>query len=518
MNTRARLVYGILAAAWAIIAIWQVEEHYRVRRDEQAKLIDLSRYVSRSLGVVLREQVRFGGAAKERLEATWNDLVQRGDLKAVALLNKDGDEMASAGPPIDLETEGLMTSGEHWGDQTVTLVGNVMDLIPPDLATNGADGPVMIIYSAGDLRATNRMTGGLGRPFGLPPSGTNNQATTNIVLAQARDENTSTNLSIDGPRSGRGRRGGGGDGRRRFGFVRPPWMSEEDYQAVIQKQGAHSFVFVLSKENMNAACSRDLWLRAIISILGAVSVVGIGLAWRNVTRSSELELRLVRAAELNSSLKEMNLAAAGLAHETRNPLNIIRGLAQMMSKQTDVPPEVRGKTKEIIDEADRVSAQLNEFINFSKPREVRRSSVALNSAVGEVIRALGSDLEEKSVRLEPTPGMPTIEADDQLLRQALFNLLLNAVQAVKRGGEIHVVAEKTGANEARIEIRDNGPGVPPERRAEIFKPYFTTQEKGTGLGLAVVQQIVRAHGWDIECLPNEPHGAVFRISHLKIAA
>ena len=69
-----------------------------------------------------------------------------------------------------------------------------------------------------------------------------------------------------------------------------------------------------------------------------------------------------------------------------------------------------------------------------------------------------------------------------------------------------------------MEIGDNGPGVPAERRGEIFKPYFTTNEKGTGLGLAVVQQIVLAHGWEIECLPNQPRGAVFRITHLKLAA
>ena len=70
--------------------------------------------------------------------------------------------------------------------------------------------------------------------------------------------------------------------------------------------------------------------------------------------------------------------------------------------------------------------------------------------------------------------------------------------------------------EAFLEIRDNGPGVPPERRKEIFKPYFTTHQKGTGLGLAVVQQIVLAHGWEIECFDNEPKGAVFRITHLKV--
>jgi signal transduction histidine kinase len=214
----------------------------------------------------------------------------------------------------------------------------------------------------------------------------------------------------------------------------------------------------------------------------------------------------------------MNFAAAGLAHETKNPLNIIRGLAQMISKRDDAPEEVRQKSCGIVEEADRVAAQLNEFINFSRPREVRRVNVALNAVVNEVIRALGHDLEDKTLRVTAADNLPGVEADEQLLRQALFNLLLNATQAVERGGQIEVVATKLSATEGALEIRDNGPGVPAEQRADIFKPYFTTNSKGTGLGLAVVQQIVLAHGWEIECLPNEPRGAVFRISHLRLAS
>ena len=153
-----------------------------------------------------------------------------------------------------------------------------------------------------------------------------------------------------------------------------------------------------------------------------------------------------------------------------------------------------------------MAAQLNEFINYSRPREVRRSKLALGSAVNEVVRALNYDLEEKKISLQIKGEQLSIEADEQLLRQALFNLLLNAIQAVDGSGEIQIVAEKRNASEALLEVRDNGPGVPPDRRTEIFKPYFTTQKKGTGLGLAVVQQIVLAHGWEVECLGNEPQG------------
>jgi signal transduction histidine kinase len=295
-------------------------------------------------------------------------------------------------------------------------------------------------------------------------------------------------------------------------------MSEEEYQALREKLGVHSFVIVMSTQTLHKAFDHDLWLRAIIAVLATISVVGSGLAWRSVTRSAELQIRLIRASELNSHLREMNLAAAGLAHETRNPLNIIRGMAQMISKQNEAPAEIREKVRAIVDETDKVAAQLNEFINYSRPREVRRAKLALDSVVNEVVRALAYDIEEKKIQLE-TKGEPmTIEADEQLLRQALFNLVLNAIQAVADAGEIRVITGRQSVTEAFLEIRDNGPGVPPERRQEIFKPYFTTNQKGTGLGLAVVQQIVLAHGWEIVCLPNEPKGAFFRITHLKLTA
>ena len=295
-------------------------------------------------------------------------------------------------------------------------------------------------------------------------------------------------------------------------------MSKEEYEAAIQKKGVHSFVMVLSTRSMTTAAAGDLWLRLTIGILATISVVGSGLAWRNLLKSSDLQIRLVKASELNSHLKEMNLAAAGLAHETRNPLNIIRGQAQIISRLPDASPDVRDKSKSIVDETAKVTALLAEFINYSRPREVRRTKVTLTAACSEVVRTLGHDIEEKKLRVEVSGEPLAIEADEQLLRQVLFNLLLNAIQAAGENEKIQVAVQRDTAGEAVLEIRDGGPGVPPENRREIFKPYFTTHQKGTGLGLAVVQQIVLAHGWEIVCLGNEPRGAVFRITHLKIAA
>jgi signal transduction histidine kinase len=295
-------------------------------------------------------------------------------------------------------------------------------------------------------------------------------------------------------------------------------MDEKEYQTLMENRALHGLVLAMSTDTFQAASVRDFWLRTFILLLATVASLGSGLAWSTLVKSSDLQIRLVRASEMNTHLKEMNLAAAGLAHETRNPLNIIRGRAHMISNQAALPPDIREKSREIVDEADKVAGQLNEFINYSRPREVRRSALALGAVINEVARALRYDLEDKKIRLQITGDALTIQADEQLLRQAMFNLLINAVQAVQPSGEIQVVVARQSAFEASLEVRDNGPGVPLERRSEIFKPYFTTQKTGTGLGLAVVQQIVLAHGWEIQCVPNEPAGAIFRISHLKLAA
>ena len=108
-----------------------------------------------------------------------------------------------------------------------------------------------------------------------------------------------------------------------------------------------------------------------------------------------------------------------------------------------------------------MAAQLNEFINYSRPREVRRSKLALGSVVNEVVRALNYDLEEKKISLQVQGEQLSIEADEQLLRQALFNLLLNAIQAVDGSGEIQIVAQKGNAAEAVAGSARQRPGRPP---------------------------------------------------------
>jgi len=285
----------------------------------------------------------------------------------------------------------------------------------------------------------------------------------------------------------------------------------------VRDKGLHRFVIFMSTEDLDKEIGSDLQMRLIVCVFTLVASLGLGSAWRGVERSTELNLRLARARQANVYLREKNVAAAGLAHETRNPLNIVRGLAQMISKSPEASATIRQKTTELIEEVDRVTSRLNEFIDYSKPREPKPIPTDLNALVRDVERMLESDFEDKHIQF--TSEMPplTIQADEALLRQVIFNLLINSAQAVSNEGHIAVVGWADKEKQVFIEVRDDGPGVPSENREEIFRPYFTTSAQGTGLGLAVVWQICLAHEWEIAYVDSERGGATFRISGMKLA-
>ncbi len=534
--TRRLLIWGLLLGVWLLVVGWQVEEHGRIKDAAKTDLRNRSREIANTLSAVIRA-MRFRDAVlQDRLEPVLNELVNErtnelvrsSELLSIALLNTAGDPVVSVGNPMNLQQKGLLQEGEHWGARSVTFVTAIAGI---NVNPQGETKATVILPSPSSLtnvftnapregwRAFPRHDHG---PAGLRGSNaivviTNNngQLVTNEMPRGDRSNDFffvqhGSRLPQPPPPPGRM------DRRRPF-WLR--WMSDSEFNSLVKKQELHGLVMTMSTENLRAISVYDFWLRCVVILFAGIAVAGIGSAWRNMSKTSDLQIRLVRASELNSHLREMNLAAAGLAHETRNPLNIIRGMAQMISRQTAVPPEeIREKTRAIVNETDKVTAQLNDFINYSRPREVRRAKIALNAALNEVVRTLAHDIEEKKLRVETGGDPVAIEADEQLLRQLLFNLLLNAIQATGDNGQVQISTRRTGANEASLEVRDNGPGVPPEHRQEIFKPYFTTNQTGTGLGLAVVQQIVLAHGWEIECLANEPKGALFRITHLKIAA
>jgi len=519
MNSAERSPWAttLLLGVWLLVVGWQVEEHKSVVETAKADLGSRSSEIANTVSAVIRAQSFRGIAVQDRLEpvlkllvsSRTNALLKSSELLSVTLLNASSDPVISIPNTNYLANTNYfsrdwLASSEYWSSNYVAFV------LPVEGATI-LPSPARDSTNGNPRGPWDFQRGGLRPDGGFPPGG-NGFSPTNFPPP--------TNGEM-GPPPNQGFRPPDGGERPPRDFSRPGWlrwMPEADFKTLIATHELHGLVLQMSTDKFRATCTHDLWLRFVIGFFAGISVLGAGMAWRNIGKTAELQIRLVRASELNSHLKELNLAAAGLAHETRNPLNIIRGQALMISRLPETAADVREKSKTIVDETDKVTAQLTEFINYSRPREVRRTRVPLAAAANEIVRTLGHDIGEKKLRVEVTGDPLAIEADEQLLRQVLFNLLLNAIQAAGENGSIQVAVRRAGATDAALEVRDDGPGVPPEHRAEIFKPYFTTHQKGTGLGLAVVQQIVLAHGWEINCLGNEPHGAVFRVTHLKIAA
>ena len=512
---RTLTVYAALAAAWGLICGWQMLEHRRVADSARASLVARAGDISYTLGAVIRSLGPAGLVLQPQLETALEGLAKSSELQSIALLNSTGQVVVSAGKPIEPDIKTLVTSGGRWDTKTVSFV-NLIDLGFDDETADTSRPATIVVSPPGDNDASRPLSLFPPPPMRRGPPRMGREGTENPP--DLDDEGFGP---PGGQRRGRGgfRRGGmrgpgPGPGPR---FGRPFQMDEDRYKELLQKQGLYGFVLVMSTGTFEAETGRDRWLRMAIATIALIAVSGLGLAWRNIERSARLQLRLVRAGEMNLHLQEMNLAAAGLAHETRNPLNIVRGLAQMIAKQSDVSPEIRKRSVEITDEVDRVTGRLDEFMDYSRPREPRLAPTHFPVVVRDVERALESDKEDKAVEFQLSGPELRVQADESMLRQLIFNLLLNAIQAVDPHGRVEVVMEKNKADEAAFEVRDDGPGVPLAARENIFRPYFTTRRDGTGLGLSVVRQIALAHGWDIEYTAGEAGGARFRVSGLKLA-
>ena len=471
--------FGLLAALCAGVAGlfgWQWGEHRRFEAATAQALVNRGRDITSTLGIIVRSQRRFGLlVARERIESTLQALIHPGDLEGLALLGPTGETIASAGRPIDLSPEALRSRAVHWRGHELVLL-NLMDL---------------------------GQAGGAGEERPLPPA---------VVVSGQRMPKATR------PPAARPGADGGAAPSPRFIFGRPAWMDEAEYAALLRTQGVHSLVITLSTVELRRAVRGDFLLRALVGAMGLGVAVVSGLAWRNRSRSAELQLRLIKAGEMNGHLAQMNLAAAGLAHETRNPLNLIRGHAQLVSMDPAADPRWRAHAAAILEEADRVTVQLNQFIDYAKPRQPVLGPVDLAALAADVGRTLGPDLEEKRVTLLLPAAPVRVAADEALLRQALFNLVLNAIQAVETGGRVEVAATTASGAEVTLEVRDDGRGVPEAEREEIFKPYVTRRKDGVGLGLAVVRQIALAHGWEVTCGARALRGAVFRMTPLRPAS
>ncbi len=208
-------------------------------------------------------------------------------------------------------------------------------------------------------------------------------------------------------------------------------------------------------------------------------------------------------------LSHLGQMSAQVAHEIKNPLNAITGSAQYIKK--NFQGAILNEFLAIIEqESERLNEIVTDFLNFSKPGRLEKSPSDLNALVKQTLRLVEKEAEEHKItlRFEPCAELRPFPLDPAKIKQALLNLLLNALEATEPEGSIQVKTELAGGT-VRLLVRDSGQGIPPEQRDQLFKPFYTTKTRGSGLGLAVADQNVRAHKGRIE-LDSEPgQGSTF---------
>ncbi len=224
----------------------------------------------------------------------------------------------------------------------------------------------------------------------------------------------------------------------------------------------------------------------------------------DLTELAALQQRM----QLKENLAALGELSAGIAHEFKNALATISGYAQMIRSES-TETEALDYAERILEQTRNITHVVTEFLKYARPLEIPDERVPLQAMVERVVSEVCEALPQVKIVWEGTFG--DTGGDEGLLRQALLNLARNAAEAcaiTEGGGRVVVHGEIVQSDETefqRISVCDNGPGIPPNVLPKLFRPFFTTKAKGTGLGLAVVQKIVVQHGGQVE-VRNRPEG------------
>ncbi|QMM74813.1 two-component system sensor histidine kinase AtoS [Escherichia coli] len=237
-------------------------------------------------------------------------------------------------------------------------------------------------------------------------------------------------------------------------------------------------------------------------------MIGALVIFSDLTARKETQRRMAQAERL-ATLGEL---MAGVAHEVRNPLTAIRGYVQILRQQTTDPIH-QEYLSVVLKEIDSINKVIQQLLDFSHPRHSQWQQVSLNALIEETlvlvqtagVQARVDFISELDNELSP------INADRELLKQVLLNILINAVQAISARGKIRIRTWQYSDSQQAISIEDNGCGIDLSLQKKIFDPFFTTKASGTGLGLALSQRIINAHQGDIRVASLPGYGATFTL-------
>jgi signal transduction histidine kinase len=240
-------------------------------------------------------------------------------------------------------------------------------------------------------------------------------------------------------------------------------------------------------------------------LLNAIAVV-LGVV-------SERERKGQKALDEARNLAAIGKALAGVAHDIRAPLTAIGGFTRLVRKRLSADNPDRDRLDIVIGEADRLETMLTEMLDFSRPLELHLSEVDVKQLVESTLALVEAQAQSRNVKIETgwSGRMSSIVCDPARARQALLNLLINAIQASPEGERVEIRAGQPGARMI-IDIVDHGAGIAEDLRENIFLPFFTTKTEGTGLGLPIALKIVQAHGGRLRAMENPDKGTIFRIA------
>ena len=227
---------------------------------------------------------------------------------------------------------------------------------------------------------------------------------------------------------------------------------------------------------------------------------GAVIMLRDVTRSREAEASLLESERLNA----IKLLAAGVAHEIGNPLNALNIHLQLMQREVDgLAADQGSELRELVEiarnEVGRLDLIITQFLRAIRPAQPKLEPVAVDEVLKQTLTLLREEIGNRriDVELSVANAVPPIHADRDQLKQVFFNVIRNALQAMPDGGAIQIGIAATDQN-LNISFRDTGTGIEPGNLARVFEPYFTTKPDGSGLGMMIVQRIMRDHGGQIE--------------------
>lgn len=241
-------------------------------------------------------------------------------------------------------------------------------------------------------------------------------------------------------------------------------------------------------------------------------ITGVVAVIRDVTEIKDLNEEVAR----HKRLVALGKLSAGIAHEIRNPLSSIRGLAQFVFNSFSKTDERKEDLNTIIQEVDRLNKLVVQVLDFAKLKKLNLTRFSLNGLIRKITELFKIEIKDKQIKfnLELSPDISQIQADEDQIKQILMNVIINAIQAIPKKGEIKIKTEKSslrGESAIKLIIEDSGIGITEKDFNQIFDPFFSTKEKGSGLGLSIVYKLVEAHQGEIKVESKEGEGTKFVI-------